>query len=140
MSDSPNALQPVNVLVVEDDEMNVRLMRVMLNIIGITNIYHCRRGSEVEAMAATMPSIELVLLDLQLPGEDGYQIHKRLRANPLFAKSRIAAVTAQVMASDVLRTEQDGFDSMLGKPLDFDRFPDQITAILKGERIWQPRY
>jgi two-component system cell cycle response regulator DivK len=128
-----------SVLVVEDDQRNAALVTVMLNIAGLTNIQICNSGREIGDVAAQMSTIDLVLLDLQLPGEDGYQILCRLRTDIRFAKTIIVAVTAQVMPDDIAHAESAGFDGFLGKPLNFDRFPTQIERMLNGERVWEPR-
>jgi two-component system cell cycle response regulator DivK len=128
-----------HVLIVEDDPRNAALVVAMLGIAGITQTRLCKTGSEVIPVAQTMPRIDLVLLDLQLPGEDGYQILERLRREPILGAVPVVAVTAQVMPDDVIRAESVGFDGFLGKPLDFDRFPDQICRLLGGERVWEPR-
>ncbi len=128
-----------NVLIVEDDARNAQLITVMLKIAGVSNTWLCETGKEIETVAAKMPSIDLVLLDLQLPGEDGYQIFERLHEQPLFQRTTIVAVTAQVMPDDVARAEKVGFTGFLGKPLNFDHFPGQISRLLSGERVWEPR-
>jgi two-component system cell cycle response regulator DivK len=46
------------------------------------------------------------------------------------------AVTSNVLPQDVVRARAAGFDGFIGKPLDFDRFPSQIQAILRGEAVW----
>jgi two-component system, cell cycle response regulator DivK len=48
-------------------------------------------------------------------------------------------VTANVLSQDEARARAAGFDGFIGKPLNFDRFPQQILALLKGESVWMPR-
>jgi two-component system cell cycle response regulator DivK len=127
------------VLVVEDEPRNAALVVAMLNIAGIVNVVICKSGGEILPAIRQMTSIDLVLLDLQLPGEDGYQIFERLRREPTLEKTSFIAVTAQVMPDDVERVEAAGFHGFLGKPLVFDRFPHQIRRLLAGERVWEPR-
>jgi len=127
------------VLVVEDEPRNAALMVAMLKIVGITKLKICKSGHEILPAIHETPRIALVLLDLQLPGEDGYQIFERLRLEPILKGTPVVAVTAQVMPDDVARAESVGFDGFLGKPLVFDRFPLQIRRLLTGERVWEPR-
>lgn len=127
------------VLVVEDEPRNAALISVMLKIAGVQHVYECRSGLVITPTVQQMPAVDLILLDLQLPGEDGYQIYKRLRADSAFSRTAIVAVTAQVMPDDVERADKAGFDGFLGKPLNFDRFPSQIQRLLSGERVWDPR-
>lgn len=128
-----------NVLVVEDDQRNAALITAMLKIAGVPNSWVCRDGSEIMNTAARMATIDLVLLDLRLPQEDGFQILARLRREPGFYGVPIIATTAQVMPEDLDHAESAGFDGFLGKPLNFDRFPDQIRRIFSGERVWEVR-
>ena len=128
-----------NILIVEDDPRNAELLKIMLTMLGTVNPIICRSGAEAFFVLETLASVDLVLLDLQLPGEDGYWLIKRFRDYPLLRSTLIVAVTAQVMPDDVARTEANGFDGFLGKPLNFDRFPSQIQRLLAGERVWEPR-
>jgi two-component system, cell cycle response regulator DivK len=132
-------LETKHVLIVEDDLRNATLITAMSKIAGVNHTWMCHNGKEIFTTAQQMPSIELVLLDLQLPGEDGYQILERLRCDPLFQKVPIVAVTAQVMPDDVDKAEAVGFYGFIGKPLNFDRFPGQMRRLLSGERVWEPR-
>jgi len=79
------------------------------------------------------------LLDIQLPYEDGYAILSQLRAQPKLKATRIVAVTANILPQDEDKARTAGFDGFIGKPLDFDRFPKQITARLAGEDVWSAR-
>ena len=82
--------------------------------------------------------VDLILLDIQIPGEDGYQVLRQIRATPALAEIKIVAVTANVMTSDLERTQAAGFDGFIGKPLKIKRFPEQIRRILAGEAVWEP--
>jgi two-component system, cell cycle response regulator DivK len=129
------------VLIVEDDARNAALTIAMLSIVGIQNenVYVCKSGREIMDVVAKMALPDLVLLDLQLPGEDGFQILERLRRTPIFKDVPICAMTAQVMPDEVNQAERAGFDGFLGKPLNFDRFPEQIRDLLERKRVWDPR-
>ena len=128
-----------NILVVEDDPRNAVLIKVMLNIVGEMNPMICHSGAEAVIALEGLSHVDLVLLDLQMPGEDGYWMIKRFRGHALLRTTPIIAVSAQVMPDEVARAESSGFDGFLGKPLNFDRFPSQIQRLLAGERVWEPR-
>lgn len=134
-----NPVKPIHILVVEDEPRNAALIEAMLKIAGGAKTWLCRSGDEVTTVIAQMPQIDLVLLDLQLPGENGYAILARLRSEPICQSIPMVAVTAQVMPDDITHAETAGFDGFLGKPLNFDRFPGQIRRLLAGERVWEPR-
>lgn len=133
-----NAYAEVNVLLVEDEPLNTTLTVAMLNMLGIQHVHAFASWRQLERCLATLPPIDLVLLDLRLPdNRDGYYILAQLRADPRFAKTPIAAMTAQVMPDDVKRAEDAGFNGFLAKPLNFDRFPQNIQRLLAGERVWE---
>jgi two-component system cell cycle response regulator DivK len=80
---------------------------------------------------------DLILLDIGLPGEDGYQVLTRLRADPKLRGTRVVAVTARAYPEEIQQAKAVGFDGFIGKPLDAQRFPDQIRRILNGEGVWE---
>lgn len=127
----------VNILLVEDEPLNTTLTVAMLNMLGIQRVHAFASWKQLESCLDDLPPIHLALLDLRLPGnQDGYYILKRLRADPRFAHTPIAAMTAQVMPDDVKRAEDAGFNGFLAKPLNFDRFPQNIQRLLDGEYVW----
>lgn len=127
------------VMVIEDDMRNAALIKAMLKIAGVPNTWLCETGLTVSETLAQMPRVDLILIDLQLPGEDGYKLLERLRRQPNLKATPMVAMTAQVMPDDVAHAESVGFDGFLGKPLSFDHFPSQIRRLLTGERVWEPR-
>ncbi len=86
-----------------------------------------------------MSQINLILLDIQIPYEDGYMVLKQIRAIPQLEQTRVVAFTANVMPHDVQRAREAGFNGFIGKPIDADRFPEQIRRILQGEAVWEAR-
>jgi two-component system cell cycle response regulator DivK len=83
--------------------------------------------------------VDLILLDIQLPNEDGYGVLGQLRLHPKLKDTRVVAVTANILPQDEAKARTAGFDGFIGKPLDFNRFPQQITALLAGEDVWAAR-
>jgi two-component system, cell cycle response regulator DivK len=127
------------VLVVEDDLRNYTMTEQILRVAGIQseNIEWVASGHVAVQRADTLPRVRLILLDIRLPGEDGYEILAQLRARPRYQHTLVVAVTGYV--DEVHRARQAGFDGFLGKPLDAGRFPDQLTRILNLEPVWEPR-
>lgn len=124
------------VLVVEDNVSNFVLIARMLGYLGI----HCEwktSGYEVLEYADTLPRLDLILMDIRLPYEDGFGAQQKLRAAERFKSVPIVAVTAEASPEQMNRAREAGFDGFLGKPLDPDRFPDQIRRILNGEQVWE---
>ena len=142
---SPTDTQPIRkpqipkettVLVVEDNVSNFVLIARMLGYLGI----HCEwktSGYEVVEYADTLPRLDLILMDIRLPYEDGYGALKKIRASERFKTVPIIAVTAEASQEQMEKAKNSGFDGFLGKPLDPDRFPDQIRRILNGEPVWE---
>jgi two-component system cell cycle response regulator DivK len=86
-----------------------------------------------------MPRVDLILLDIQLPHEDGYVVLQHIRQHPKLRATKVVAVTANVLPADEQQARAAGFDGFIGKPLDFDRFPQQVLTILGGGEVWMPR-
>jgi len=132
----PNIPKDAAVLVVEDNVSNFVLIARMLGYLGI----HCEwktSGYEVVEYADTLPRLDLILMDIRLPYEDGYGALKKIRASERFKTVPIIAVTAEASMEQMKKAKDSGFDGFLGKPLDPDRFPDQIRRILSGEPVWE---
>lgn len=127
------------VLVVEDNVSNFVLVARLLGFLGI----HCEwktSGYEVVEYADTLPQIDLILMDIRLPYEDGYTALRKIRASHHLKSIPIIAVTAEASQEQMVKARQSGFDGFLGKPLDPDRFPEQIKRILAGESVWEMSY
>jgi two-component system cell cycle response regulator DivK len=132
----PSIPKDAAVLVVEDNVSNFVLIARMLGYLGI----HCEwktSGYEVLEYADTLPRLDLILMDIRLPYEDGYGAQQKLRAAERFREVPIVAVTAEASVEQMRKAREAGFDGFLGKPLDPDRFPDQIRRILSGEQVWE---
>ena len=132
----PTIPKDAAVLVVEDNVSNFVLIARMLGYLGI----HCEwktSGYEVVEYADTLPRLDLILMDIRLPYEDGYGALMKIRASERFKAVPIIAVTAEASQEQMKKAKDSGFDGFLGKPLDPDRFPDQIRRILNGEPVWE---
>jgi two-component system cell cycle response regulator DivK len=127
------------ILVIEDDANNLMVTTDLLRMVGVKYINARASGWQGLKLAESMPKLDLILLDIQLPREDGYAVLRQIRANPKLQNTLVVAVTANVLPHDEAKVRAAGFDGMIGKPLDFDRFPQQIQAILSNEAIWMPR-
>jgi two-component system cell cycle response regulator DivK len=127
------------VLVIEDDPSNLMVVTDLLRLVGVRYINSRASGWQGIKLAESLPRLDLILLDIQLPREDGYTILQQIRVHPKLQETRVVAVTANVMPQDEARARAAGFDGFIGKPLDFDRFPLQIQGLLQGEEVWMPR-
>lgn len=128
------------VLVVEDNLQNLVLIARLLAFIGVRRYEWKASGWQVLEFADTMPRVDLVLMDLHLPYEDGYDALAKLRSDARFAETRVVAVTADSNSMTMEKAKKAGFDGFLGKPIDPDKFPDQIISILQGNMVWELGY
>jgi two-component system cell cycle response regulator DivK len=128
------------VLVVEDNLQNLVLIARLLAFIGVRRYEWKASGWQVLEFADTMPQVDLVLMDLHLPYQDGYEALSKLRGDPRFADTRVVAVTADANPTTMEKVKKAGFDGFLGKPIDPDKFPEQIIQILQGNPIWDLGY
>jgi two-component system cell cycle response regulator DivK len=103
------------ILVVEDNELNMKLFRDVLVATGYRTLEATRGGQAVELAAEHAP--DLVLMDIQLPDIDGAHALRRLRADQRTAAIPVLAVTAQAMDGDRERFLAEGFDGYLSKPV-----------------------
>ena len=130
------APKDATILVVEDNVSNFVLIARMLGYMGI----HCEwktSGYEVVEYADTLPRLDLILMDIRLPYEDGFGALRKIRSSPKLRDTKVVAVTAEASVEQMNKSRASGFDGFLGKPLDPDRFPDQIRRILEGEPVWE---
>lgn len=116
------------ILVVEDNPLNLKLVRDVLTAFGY-EVVEAQSGEEGVALAGSC-SPDLVLMDLQLPGIDGYEALRLLRQDPGFGDVPVVAVTAFAMTTDRERTSREGFDGYLGKPISVRELPDQVRSFL----------
>ncbi|MDP3178331.1 MAG: response regulator [Spirochaetaceae bacterium] len=131
----PLDIRSVRVLVVEDDPDNRTVIARLLRMAGVApERLKEREGDPIGSFEAG--SVDLILLDLQLPRKDGYSVLAALRADSATASIPVIALTANIMRRDVERCREAGFDGFIGKPIDGRRFADLFRRILGGESVW----
>jgi two-component system cell cycle response regulator DivK len=119
------------VLVVEDNERNLKLVRAVLEHAG----FEVREAGTTDAalVEAVAHRPDLVLMDLQLPGQDGVAGLAALRAHPDTHDVPVVALTALAMPEDRERVREAGFDGYWEKPISVRDLPDQVrTVITRG--------
>ncbi|HEV8468318.1 MAG TPA: response regulator [Candidatus Limnocylindria bacterium] len=120
------------ILLVEDNEKNMKLARDLLAYKGHT-VYEATTG-EVAVATATKELPDLVLMDIQLPGIDGIEALRRIRADGKASRIPIVALTASVMTNDRERFDKAGFDGFIAKPIDIKSFNDQVVQLITKGR------
>jgi two-component system cell cycle response regulator DivK len=116
------------VLIVEDNERNLKLTRDLLQFHGYRTL-EAATGEEGVALALQHRP-DLVLMDIALPGIDGVEAARRIRADGSTEGIPVVAVTASVMQADRARLAEAGFVGVIAKPIDVLAFPDQVAGYL----------
>jgi len=126
-------MNDIHILYIEDDPSNRLLVRRILEAEGysFTEAVSGLAGLEM----ATQMKPDLILLDINLPEMDGYDLAKRFRETPDLRQVPILALTANVMKGDRERSLEAGCDGYIQKPIDVDRLPDQVRAALQKASI-----
>ena len=120
------------ILHVEDNPENRMLVRAILEAEGYTIIDAEDGLTGIEAAIREEPA--LILLDVNLPAVDGYEVVSIIKSFPAFATTPIIAVTAYAMEGDRQRSLVAGCDGYIQKPIDVDTFPRQVAEFLHGKR------
>jgi two-component system cell cycle response regulator DivK len=117
------------ILIVEDNEKNMKLARDVLQSKGYATL-EAITGEEGVRMAKERTP-DLVLMDIQLPGINGMEALKQLRADPACARIPVVAFTASVTPTDRSLIAAAGFDGFLSKPVNLKEFLDTVRRLLE---------
>lgn len=118
------------ILYVEDDPSSQRLVQRILMSEGFTVTVADSGISAIEAARKDKP--DLILMDINISGLDGYEVTTRLRSMEGLEKVPVVAVTAATLRGDRERALVAGCNGYIPKPIDVDQFPDQVRAYLVG--------
>ena len=119
------------IVYVEDDEDNVFMLQTRFELIGDFEVLVAVNGTDGLAMVANERP-DLVLMDLNLPDIDGWEVTRRLKSDPSTAGIPVIALTAHAMAGDRETALAAGCDEFDTKPVDFDRLLQKVNALLGG--------
>lgn len=118
------------ILVIEDQELNRKLVRIVLHSQGYTVVEAADAGEALASLEAAPPN--LILMDIALPGQSGEDLTRQIKAEPKWAEIPIIAWTAAAMLGDKERILEAGCDDYLSKPVDIKVLVERIEAHLKG--------
>jgi len=119
-----------DLLVVDDNATNLKLARVLLQGEGYA-VHTARDAEEALGLLETLTP-RLILMDLQLPGMDGLELTRRLKADAATKGIVIIALTAYAMKGDEEKARAAGCDGYIAKPLDIDALPELIAGHLRS--------
>lgn len=129
MKNKVNGKNSATILYIEDDLPSRILVRRVLEAEGHRVLEAADGLQGVEMARAERP--ELILVDINMPEVDGFEVTARLRAQPELGSVPIIALTANVMKGDRERTLAAGCSSYIQKPIDVDLLPVQLAAFLR---------
>jgi signal transduction histidine kinase len=118
------------ILVVEDNPTNMRLVADLLKSHGYRVVEAVTGEEALDTLKFLRP--DLILMDIQLPGKDGLEVARVLKADPETRAIPIVALTAHAMRGDEERARDAGCAGYIAKPIDTSRFAGQIAAYLQG--------
>jgi two-component system cell cycle response regulator DivK len=117
------------ILIVEDNDKNLKLVRDVLQVKGYSTL---EAGTAEDGIRlARERSPDLILMDIHLPGMSGLEALKLLRADAATAAMPVIAVTASVMQQDRKQITEAGFDAYVGKPINIKEFLDAVHRVLE---------
>jgi len=127
--DRPAPPDAPTMLVVDDHDVNRELIRTLLERKGYRVLLAGTGEAGIEIARRERPS--LILLDLAMPGSDGFATARELRADDAFDATPLVAVTAMAMRGDEERAKEAGFDAYVTKPVDRRELEDTVARLLK---------
>ncbi len=128
-------MSPHRILIVDDHVTNIELTRFVLEADGLQVDAVLNARQALEQIRRQPP--DLVLMDIQMPGIDGLDLTRRLKADPATRSIVVVAFTAYAMKGDETRLRSAGCDGYLAKPINVALFADQVRALLAAGA--QPR-
>lgn len=119
------------ILVVEDNPVNLKLLKLLLTVEG----FDVRVATDAEQALDVLRDIKpsLILMDIQLPGMDGMELTRLIRADESMRDIIIVAITAYAMKGDEEKARSAGFDGYVLKPIDTRSLPRTVAEFLAGD-------
>lgn len=122
-------------LIIDDDAYNVYIMERLLDRENISYTA-VTDTANLELTLSNLGKVDIVFLDLEMPKRDGYEL-KRVLSD--YVKDGVPIVACTVHTAEIRNTRSLGFSSFIAKPLDMERFPDQLRRIFEGEPVWETK-
>jgi CheY-like chemotaxis protein len=123
-------MSDATVLVVEDNDVNRELVEDLLGVAGYAVVAYPTGEEAMAWLAANRP--DLILMDINLPGQDGLTLTRQIKACPETATIPVVALTAYAMTGDQDRILAAGCDGYISKPIDVAQFPAHVGRYLSA--------
>ena len=120
------------VLIVEDNDKNMKLARDVLQAKGYATLEAVTGEEGVRLAREKLP--DLVLMDIQLPGINGIEAFRQIRADAKTARIPVVALTASVTPTDRSEISAAGFDAFIGKPISIKEFVETVKRLIEGKK------
>jgi signal transduction histidine kinase len=120
----------LRILVVDDNQDSAISMTLLLELQG--HEVHVAHAGQTALRVATEKRPDVILLDIGMPGMNGYEVARQLRAQNGFADTLLVAITGYGRPSDVMQTQSAGFDHHLVKPVDYEKLQAVLSAHCRG--------
>jgi CheY-like chemotaxis protein len=134
MEEWRSRMSPKHALIIDDNASNVAVLAEMLSLEGLSST-KIQDTVYLGDTLGTLEQVDVVFLDLEMPGLNGYAVYDHLREDPRFED--VPVVVCSVHVSEINNVRDRGFHSFIGKPLNADLFPEQLARILRGEGVWE---
>lgn len=120
-------------LIIDDNLNNALVLKQLLAIEGFDSISLSTLFNLDENLNA-MRDVDIIFLDLEMPGGDGYRVLRHIRTFPNLRGAKVVAYSVHVSELDTAL--KSGFDGFIGKPVSAELFPQHLNQILSGEKVW----
>jgi two-component system cell cycle response regulator DivK len=120
------------ILIVEDNDKNMKLARDVLKAKGYGTLEAVTGEEGVKLAKEMLP--DLVLMDIQLPGINGIEAFRQIRADAKTARIPVVALTASVTPTDRSEINAAGFDAFIGKPISLKEFVETVKRLIEGKK------
>ena len=120
------------ILIIEDNDKNMKLARDILNATGYMTLEAITGEEGVKLAKEKLP--DLVLMDIQLPGMNGIEAFRQIRADAKTARIPVVALTASVTPTDRSEINAAGFDAFIGKPINLKEFVETVRRLIEGKK------
>ncbi len=130
------SLDDVRALIIEDDQTSIDVLKNLLDQLAVqTSVIRVSTGQDVWESLRTVEVPDVIFLDLEMPGMNGYEVLDLLREDEDLGSVPVVAYTTHI--SHMNNARRAGFHSFLGKPVDRYVFGENLIRILNGESVWE---
>lgn len=125
-------------LYVEDDKNSREVMKILLrDVLGYTRVMIWADSNDFDNRLNSLSEVpDIIFLDIHLEPLNGFEMLTIVRKNAQLTHTKVIALTASIMATEVDDLRNAGFDGLIAKPLNQSEFPSMVKRIMQGETIW----